>query len=105
MDGLTDVVIAAVQDSLVCSKAFADPRQGLDDPKPQPLALLALIHRDIFDVSNGAQAPQEFLLHEHSPSGNHLVIGLRYYDDGEIRLVGFETLACTCTCRGGRRAE
>ena len=96
-------MVAAVQDRLVRSKPLADACQGLNDPQPQFLALLVLIHRDILDVSNGAQTPQELLLHENSPSTNHLVIGLRNDDDGEIDLVGFKSLAGVCG--SGRRAE
>lgn len=103
MGRLTYVVVAAVQDGLVRSKRLAHTGQGLDNPQTQLLPLLSLIHRDILDVSNGSQTPQELLLHEHGPGADHLVIHPGYDDDGKVHLVGFEVRAGVRP--SGRRAE
>ena len=100
IDGLTYVVVAAVQ---VRSKGLADAGQDLDNPQTQLLALLSLVHRDILDVSDYSQTPQELLLHENSPSTNHLVVRLGNDDDGEVHLAGFEFLAGAWA--SGRGAE
>lgn len=100
---LTYIVITAVQDRLVCSEALADAGQGLNDPQPQLLALLSLIHRDILDMSYCPQTPQELLLHEHGPGTDHIIIRLGNDDDGEVYLVGFDALICVCP--SGRRVE
>lgn len=103
LDGLTYVVVTAVQDGLVRSEGLADAGQDLDNPQTQLLALLSLVHRDILDVSDYSQTPQELLLHENGSSANHLVVRLGNDDDGEVHLVGFEFLAGAWV--SGRRAE
>lgn len=101
--GLTYIVITAIQDRLVCSKTLAYTSQSLDDPQPQLLPLLILIHRDVLDVSHCPQTPQELLLHEHGPGTNHLIIRLGNDDDWKVHLAGFDVSICVYS--SGSRAE
>lgn len=63
---LTNIILAAVQDRLVCSAVLTDMCERIDDPQSQLLSLLLLVDRNVLDVPDGAQAPQELALHKHS---------------------------------------
>lgn len=96
-------MVTAIQNGLVCSKALANPGQGLNNSQPQLFALLILIHHDVLDVSHCSQTPQELLLHEHGPSTNHLIVRLGNDNDGKVYLVGFDPL--TSICLSGDRTK
>ena len=58
-------MITAVQDRLITTTVLANPRQRLDNPQPQLLPLLILVHRNIFNMTDASQAPQELALDKH----------------------------------------
>lgn len=78
---LTDILVTAVQDSLVSATILADVREGVDDSEPELLALLLLINNDIFNVPHTANPPLKFALHEHGSHSNDLVSRLVDHDE------------------------
>lgn len=78
------VLIAAVEDSLVTSEAFADTRESLNDSQAELLSLLAVIHGDILNVSHRAQPTQELALNEDGANADNAVRSLVDDNDGEV---------------------
>lgn len=79
-------MITAVQDRLVTTTVLADPRQRLDNPQPQLLPLLVLIHRNILNMPNTSQPSQELPLHKYRADRNDTIGRLVYNDNRVIGL-------------------
>ena len=73
-------MITAVQDRLITTAVLADPRQRLNNPQPQLLPLLVLVHRNIFNMTNASQAPQELAFDKHRTNSDDTISRLVYDD-------------------------
>ncbi len=82
----TNILVTAVQNSLVTSFPFADGGESVDDLQPDLLPLLFLVDRDVFDVTNETKSTQKFTFDEDASDADDGVRCLVYDDQRVVRV-------------------
>jgi len=85
---LTDVVIVAVQNSLVASYTLTNCSKRLDNPQTKLAALHALVNRNVLDMADTPEAASELLLQEDRANTNN---GICLARNDDQRIVGVGT--------------
>jgi hypothetical protein len=79
MDVLTNVILTAIEDSLITTAALTDINKRLNNPQTKLFPLLRLVHHDILDVPRASEPAQELALDEYATYRDDAVCG--FVDD------------------------
>jgi hypothetical protein len=83
----THVGLGAIEDGLVAAHGLGDVSEGLYDAEAELLSLHLARDGDVFDVTDAAEATQEFVLQEDA-AGADYTIGLARDDDEDVICLG-----------------